>query len=73
MTNGMTFEDRLKAVENAVADLHRSLGHNRPRGGHGLEGIIGSISDKEAFREIVELGRAIRQADRPSEDEVGGE
>jgi hypothetical protein len=33
-----------------------------------LEQVIGSFKDEPAFDEVLEHGRALRQADRPPED-----
>jgi hypothetical protein len=35
-----------------------------------LERVIGSMKDESAFDEVLALGRAIRQADRPAEDQA---
>jgi hypothetical protein len=61
------FEMRLAAVERAVADLQRRLTGASPSG-NWLEGITGSISDEAAFLEVLEFGRAWRQADRPRDE-----
>lgn len=34
-----------------------------------LDKVIGSLKNEPAFDEILALGRAIRQSDRPSEDQ----
>jgi hypothetical protein len=59
-----TIEQRLAALEQAMRDLQQRLA-NGPPSANWLEKVVGSITDKEAFREIVDLGRAIRMADRP--------
>jgi hypothetical protein len=47
-----------------------SLGQSQPscRAGQ-LERVIGSFKDEPAFEEVLEYGRALRQADRPAEDD----
>lgn len=59
------FEQRLSAVERAVEELKESL---RKRGvaANWLERVIGSMKDEPAFCEVVEYGRAFRQANHPS-------
>jgi hypothetical protein len=57
-------EQRLAALERAVADLQGRLAGGPPPD-NWLERVTGSISDEPAFLEALELGRSIRQADRP--------
>lgn len=68
MSESVVLEDRLEAVEHAIADLQRRLG-DVPRADNWVERIAGSISDESAFLEALELGRAFRCADRPGEDD----
>lgn len=56
-----TIEQRLAGLEVAVADLQRRL--PAPTPSNWLDKLIGSISDKEAFLEVLALGRAYREAD----------
>lgn len=62
-----TVEERLAAVEQAVLDL-RQLVAGRAAAPNWLERLTGSMKDEPAFEEVLEYGRAIRQADRPPED-----
>jgi hypothetical protein len=62
-----TLEQRLTAVEREVAELRSQLTLGAPPADW-LEKITGSVTDEGAFREVLELGRAIRSADRPHEN-----
>jgi hypothetical protein len=62
-----TVEERLTALEAAVADLQRRLG--APVSMEEWLQRIGTVTDLEAFEEITRLGREFREADRPPEDE----
>ncbi len=59
-------EQRLSAVETAVAELQQRLA-TRPPPTSWLERFAGSFKDELAFSEVVEYGRAIRSSDRPRE------
>lgn len=72
MSNDLTLERRVEAIEEAVADLRRRLSA-RPVAGHWLEAIAGSISDEAAFAEALEYGRSFRQSDRPVDGDGGAE
>ncbi len=63
-----TLEHRLAAVERELAEL-RSLITITSLPADWLQKVTGSVTDEEAFREVLELGRAIRSADRPSEED----
>ena len=65
-------ELRLAAVEHAVEDLRRRVDETSGLSGW-IEKIVGSITDEAAFLEALELGRAFRAADRPSDDDEGRE
>ncbi len=67
MSNPNSFEQRLTAVEQAVAELQRRLA-TAPPPENWIERITGSMKDQPAFEEVLAYGRAIRQADRPTED-----
>ena len=56
-----TIEKRLAAVEEAVLDLRRRL----EPGSNWLSEVIGSQAGEPAFDEVLELGRAFRESDRP--------
>jgi hypothetical protein len=68
MPESAVLEQRLEIVERAVADLQRRLDAT-PRVANWLEKVAGSISDEAAFLEALEYGRALRQADRPADEE----
>lgn len=67
MSDEAILEQRLAALERAVADLQRRLA-GVPVASKWLEKVTGSISDEAAFREALEFGRAFRSADRPPDD-----
>lgn len=61
-----TVEQRLTALEKAVADLQKRMAQGRvPE--NWLEHVTGAVTDDEAFRKILEYGREFRYADRPSD------
>lgn len=62
-----SLEQRLAILEAAVQDLQRQLAAGVPPP-HWLDQITGSFKDDPAFEEVLEYGRAFRQADRPPED-----
>jgi hypothetical protein len=68
MPGEATLEERLAAVEQAVRDLQRLMSVRIPSP-NWLERLTGSMKDEPAFAEVLEYGRAIRQADRPPEDD----
>jgi hypothetical protein len=68
MAPGPTVEERLAEIEAAVRELQRRL-DSQTRAPNWLERIIGSFKDEPAFEEVLEYGRALRQADRPAEDD----
>ena len=62
-------EQRLAAVETAIAEIQRRLeGDPKPKR-NWVEVFTGSFKDEPDFAEVVEYGRAIRAADRPKEDD----
>lgn len=71
MTTDSRIEQRLTAVEHAVSELQRQFA-TVPAIANWLEQIAGSFKDAPSFEEVLEFGRAIRSADRPS-DETGEE
>ncbi len=60
-------EQRLAAVETAVAEIQRRLAGDPKKKPNWVEVFTGSFKDDPVFAEIVEHGRAIRAADRPQE------
>lgn len=63
MSTTTPMEDRMAAVEAAVADLQRRV--PRPAGSW-LDRVTGSFKDEPAFDEVLAYGRAARDADRPA-------
>ena len=62
-----SIEQRLAAVESAVRDLQRRLA-GKPVSPSWLEQVIGSLKDEPAFDEVIAYGKAMREADRISDD-----
>jgi hypothetical protein len=60
-------EQRLTAVEAAIAELQRRLPPPQLPS-HWLEQVIGSFKDEPAFDEVLAYGRMFREADRPPPD-----
>ena len=70
MSTESLIEQRLSAVEAAVAELQRRLPSPQPAP-NWLEQVIGSFKDEPAFEEVLAYGRAYRESDRPpAEDEA---
>jgi hypothetical protein len=67
MSADESIEQRLAAVERAVADLQRQLASPAPAP-NWLARFTGAFKDEPAFAEVVEYGRALRAADRPPGD-----
>ncbi len=67
MQNSTTIEDRLAAVEAAIAELHDHL-LVQPPAPDWLEQVIGSFKDEPAFEEVRKYGRAIRKGEMSIED-----
>jgi hypothetical protein len=67
MSAEATLEQRLARLEQTVAQLQQRLAALGPAD-NWLERITGSFKDEPAFAEVLELGRAIRQADRPPDE-----
>jgi hypothetical protein len=65
-----TLDDRVAALERAVADLQCRI-TSSPPSNCSLDQFAGSISDEAAFMEALELGRAARDADRPAGNAAG--
>ncbi len=61
------FEERLSALERAVAELERRVNGTGPST-NWLDKVTGSVSDEEAFLAALEYGRAFRAADRPPDE-----
>jgi hypothetical protein len=63
-----TFEQRIIALENAVRELHAAVNVRNPAPDW-LDRVIGSMRDEPGFNEVLRYGQAIRQADRPADDQ----
>lgn len=63
-----TIEQRLSALEKEVADLKTRL-QTTNGAGYWLVRVAGSMKDYPEFAEVIRLGREIRQADRPADEE----
>ena len=61
MAINTSLEERLAAVEAAIAQLQKQIVDSQPT--NWLEQIIGSFKDEPAFEELLAYGRAIRQGD----------
>jgi len=66
MPNEAVLEQRLEALEQAVAEVQRRLAE-QPAANNWLDRVRGSISDEPAFLEAMELGRSFRYAGRSPE------
>jgi hypothetical protein len=64
MSEAATVEQRLDALERAVADLQRQA----PVGQPWWERVAGSMKDLPEFDEVLRLGREARDADRPGDE-----
>ena len=70
MSEVSTLEERVRALEEEVAELKRLVGRGESQKSW-IERISGSFANDPEFEEIVRLGREIRAADRP-DDEIPG-
>jgi len=61
MTINTSIEERLSAVEAAIAQLQKQVATQEPM--NWLQQITGSFKDEPAFEEVLAYGRAIRQGD----------
>ena len=62
MLDETAIEQRLAALEQEVAMLKQKTADS------GLDNLIGSISDEDAFQKALEYGRAYRDADKPDDE-----
>ncbi len=67
MAADATIEMRLQAAEKAIEELRRKV-DAQPVAPNWMDRFVGAFEDKEAFDEVVRLGREFRMADRPAED-----
>jgi hypothetical protein len=63
-----TLEERMAALEDAMRELQESMKAHSPAPDW-LDRLIGSMKDEPAFDEVLAYGQAIRQADRPADDQ----
>ncbi len=61
MTTNSSLEERLAAVEAALAKLEKEVGISQPT--NWLQQITGSFKDESAFEEVLAYGQSIRQGD----------
>ncbi len=61
MTTNTSLEERLAAVEAAIAKLQKQSTTSQPT--NWLQQITGSFKDEPAFEEVLAYGQAIRQGD----------
>lgn len=59
-------EDRLRAVEQAVAEIQRRLTRFEPDAGW-IERVTGSMEGRPEFEEVLRQGQDIRREDRPAD------
>ncbi len=64
-----TLEQRVTALEKAVRELQEAMNARQPAPDW-LDRVIGSMKDEPAFDDVLAHGRAIRQADRPTEGQA---
>jgi hypothetical protein len=67
MLDEATLEQRLTTLEKAVSDLQCKF-EPKPNSDNWLQKLIGSISDEEAFAQVLEYGQAFRKSDQPFDD-----
>jgi len=66
--NEVNDEERLTALERAVRELKDAMSA-RNAASDWLDRVIGSQKDEPAFDEVLVFGQAIRQSDRPAEEQ----
>lgn len=69
MAPEVPIEQRLSAIEEAVAELQRRLPPSSPTGSR-LDRIIGSFKDEPAFEEVLAHGRAFRSGEISPKEEA---
>jgi hypothetical protein len=66
----LTVEQRLEVLEGLVAELRQKLAALQAPPEPWWKRVSGSFKDDPVFDEILEHGRAARQADWPAEEET---
>lgn len=61
MKTKASLEERVAAVEEAIAELRQQLQLVNPQPTNWIEEVSGSFEDEPAFEEVLAYGRAIRQ------------
>lgn len=61
MATNTSLEERMAAVEAAIAELQKQVANSQPT--NWLQQITGSFKDEPAFDEVLAYGREIRQGD----------
>lgn len=61
MASNISLEERLTAVETAIAELQKQV--VTPQPANWLQQITGSFKDEPAFEEVLVYGQAIRRGD----------
>jgi hypothetical protein len=64
-----TLEQRMTALKDAMRELQKAMKTRNPAPDW-LDRVIGPMKDEPAFDEVLAYGRAIRQADRPADDQA---
>jgi hypothetical protein len=65
----LSVEDRLAAMEVAIADLQKQVGLSREPG-NWLEQITGAFKDDPVFEEMLRYGREYRESTYPDDCET---
>ncbi|HEV3142863.1 MAG TPA: hypothetical protein VGZ47_03150 [Gemmataceae bacterium] len=69
MAQNLTVEERLARLESEVQELRLMILEQRFKGSW-LEPFMGSMKDEPAFAEAIRLGREIREAERPADEDA---
>ena len=67
MSVGPNVEQRIAALERAVAELQKGAAGQEPTEPW-WHRVVGSFADEPAFEEVLEFGRQFRASDEPPED-----
>jgi hypothetical protein len=65
----MSVEERLAILEQEMAELKRT-GRATPTKENWIDKVAGSFEGDPEFDEILRLGKEIRQADRPRDEDA---